>query len=134
MNNLHRELAPISDAAWAEIEEEATRTLKRHLGARRVVDVVGPKGLDFSAVGTGHVTQITTPADGIESVQREVKALVELGVPFRLSSRGLRARIESPAPTRSQHNDEVLENLGLSAADRVRLREQEVIGERPLGA
>ena len=50
MNNLHRELAPISDAAWADIEQEASRTLKRHLAARRVVDVVGPKGLDFSAV------------------------------------------------------------------------------------
>lgn len=85
MNNLHRELAPVSDAAWAEIEEEATRTLKRHLGARRVVDVVGPKGLDFSAVGTGHVRQIAAPGAGIQSVQREVKALVELRVPFRLS-------------------------------------------------
>ena len=31
MNNLHRELAPISDAAWAQIEEEASRTLKRYL-------------------------------------------------------------------------------------------------------
>ena len=40
MNNLHRELAPISDAAWAQIEEEASRTLKRYLAARRVVDVV----------------------------------------------------------------------------------------------
>ena len=39
MNNLHRELAPISDAAWAEIEEEATRTLKRYLAGRRVVDM-----------------------------------------------------------------------------------------------
>lgn len=85
MNNLHRELAPISDAAWAEIEEEAKRTLKRHLGARRVVDVVGPKGLDFSAIGTGHVRQIPAPADGVQSVQREVKALVELRVPFQLS-------------------------------------------------
>jgi uncharacterized linocin/CFP29 family protein len=85
MNNLHRELAPISDAAWAQIEEEAKRTLKRHLAARRVVDVVGPKGLDFSAVGTGHVNQIAAPGDGIQSVQREVKALVELRVPFQLS-------------------------------------------------
>lgn len=39
MNNLHRELAPISDAAWAQIEEETTRTLKRYLAGRRVVDV-----------------------------------------------------------------------------------------------
>jgi len=42
MNNLHRELAPISDAAWAQIEEETTRTLKRHLAGRRVVDMHGP--------------------------------------------------------------------------------------------
>lgn len=85
MNNLHRELAPISDAAWAAIEEEAARTLKRHLSARRVVDVVGPKGLDYSAVGTGHVRQIAAPADGVQSLQRDVKALVELRVPFQLS-------------------------------------------------
>ncbi len=39
MNNLHRELAPISDAAWEQIEEETTRTLKRYLAGRRVVDV-----------------------------------------------------------------------------------------------
>jgi uncharacterized linocin/CFP29 family protein len=45
MNNLHRELAPISNTAWAQMEEEASRTLKRHLAARRVVDVQGPKGL-----------------------------------------------------------------------------------------
>ena len=36
MNNLHRELAPISDAAWDQIEDEATRTIKRYLAARRV--------------------------------------------------------------------------------------------------
>jgi len=41
MNNLHRELAPISDAAWTQIEEEASRTLKRYLAGRRVVDLQG---------------------------------------------------------------------------------------------
>ena len=85
MNNLHRELAPISEAAWKQIEEEASRTLKRHLAARRVVDVVGPKGLALSAVGTGHVRQIAPPSDDIQSAQREVKALIELRVPFQLS-------------------------------------------------
>jgi uncharacterized linocin/CFP29 family protein len=85
MNNLFRELAPISSAAWTEIEEEAKRTLKRHLAARHVVDVEGPKGVDFSAVGTGHVQGIPSPGEGIQAVRREVKALVELRVPFELS-------------------------------------------------
>lgn len=85
MNNLYRELAPVSEAAWAAIEEEAKRTLKRHLSARRVVDLSGPKGFDFSAVGTGHTKGIAAPGDGIQAVQREVKALVELRVPFELT-------------------------------------------------
>ena len=47
MNNLYRELAPISDSAWAQIEEETSRTLKRYLAGRRVVDVKGPAGMRF---------------------------------------------------------------------------------------
>ncbi len=84
MNNLHRELAPISDAAWAQIEEETSRTLKRYLAGRRVVDVQGPGGTALAAVGTGHLQTITAPADGIIARQRQVKALVELRVPFEL--------------------------------------------------
>ncbi|HUJ99644.1 MAG TPA: family 1 encapsulin nanocompartment shell protein [Stellaceae bacterium] len=84
MNNLHRELAPISDAAWADIEEETTRTLKRHLAGRRVVDVHGAGGLGLSAVGTGHLKTIAAPGDGILARQRDVKALVEFRVPFEL--------------------------------------------------
>ena len=50
MNNLYRELAPITDAAWAEIEQEATRTFKRHIAGRRVVDVSEPGGPVTAAV------------------------------------------------------------------------------------
>jgi uncharacterized linocin/CFP29 family protein len=84
MNNLHRELAPISDSAWAQIEEEAARTLKRYLAGRRVVDVKDPGGVMLSAVGTGHLRNIGAPADGIVARQRDVKPLVELRVPFQL--------------------------------------------------
>ena len=85
MNNLHRELAPISAEAWAEIEEEASRTVKRYLAGRRVVDVRGPAGAKLSAVGTGHQKIIAAPAEGVLARQREVKALVELRVPFVLN-------------------------------------------------
>ena len=87
MNNLHRELAPISDAAWTQIEEEASRTLKRYLAGRRVVDLQGPGGVALAAVGTGHLQDIAAPGDGILARQREVKALVELRVPFELDRR-----------------------------------------------
>jgi len=84
MNNLHRGLAPISDAAWSQIEEETSRTVKRYLAGRRVVDVEGPDGMALSAVGTGHLRNLAAPGDGILARQREVKPLVELRVPFEL--------------------------------------------------
>jgi uncharacterized linocin/CFP29 family protein len=84
MNNLHRELAPVSDAAWAQIEEETSRTLKRYLAGRRVVDVRGPSGAVLSAVGSGHLRQIDAPGEGMLVHQREAKALIEVRVPFEL--------------------------------------------------
>jgi uncharacterized linocin/CFP29 family protein len=85
MNNLHRELAPISDVAWAQVEEEISRTLKRYLAGRRVVDLQGPGGTALAAVGTGHLHSIAAPTDGVITRQREVKALVEVRVPFNLN-------------------------------------------------
>lgn len=85
MNNLHRELAPVSSAAWEQIDEEATRTLKRYLAARQVVDVPEPKGLSLAAVGTGHTRSIEAPGDGVQALQRLASAVVQLRVPFTLT-------------------------------------------------
>ena len=82
MNNLHRELAPISSAAWADLEEEARRTFKLHLAGRRVVDVEGPAGPTLAAVGTGHLGVIDSPGDGVISHMRRSQPVVELRVPF----------------------------------------------------
>src|ERR1019366_7436589 len=89
MNNLHRELAPISDSGWAQIKEETSRTLKRYLTGRRVVDVRQPGGVGLSAIGTGHLRTVAAPADGILARQREVKALIELRVPFELDRQAI---------------------------------------------
>jgi len=89
MNNLHRALAPISDAAWAEIEEEATRTLKRYLAARRVVDVPEPQGLALAAVSTGHTQPIDGPGEGVRALRREAAPLVELRAPFTLTRQAI---------------------------------------------
>lgn len=84
MNNLHRELAPISEAAWAQIEEETSRTIKRYLAGRRVADVHGPAGTALAAVGTGHQRAIESPEDGVTVQKREARSLVEIRVPFDL--------------------------------------------------
>ncbi|MGB3895871.1 MAG: family 1 encapsulin nanocompartment shell protein [Mycolicibacter sinensis] len=85
MNNLYRDLAPVTEAAWADIEQEAARTFKRHIAGRRVVDVSEPAGPTAAAVGTGRLTGIGAPADGVVAELRDSKPLVRLRVPFTLS-------------------------------------------------
>lgn len=89
MDNLHRELAPISDSAWEQIEEEATRTLKRHLAARRVVDLHGPDGFALSAIGTGHVSPLAPPGDAVTARIRVARPLVELRASFDLDRQAI---------------------------------------------
>ena len=83
-NNLHRSLAPISDSAWQQIEEEASRTVKRNLAGRRVVDVTGPLGYGFASATTGHVAEIASPSAGVRTRLRGVLPLVEVRVGFTL--------------------------------------------------
>ena len=88
MNNLHRELAPVSDAAWASIEAEARRTFEQNVAGRRVVDVTGPDGPTLASVGTGHLAEIEPPGGdtaGILAWQRTAQQLVQLRVPFTVS-------------------------------------------------
>lgn len=84
MNNLHRELAPISSSAWAQIEAEAKRTIRRHLAGRRIIDSNGPHGSDLAAVDTGRLNGLQNPADGITAALRDVLPLVQFRVPFML--------------------------------------------------
>jgi uncharacterized linocin/CFP29 family protein len=85
MNNLYRQLAPVTDAAWEEIEAEATRTFKRHVAGRRVVDVSGPGGPVTAAVSTGRLLDVEAPKEGVVAHLRASKPLVRLRVPFTLS-------------------------------------------------
>ena len=82
MDNLHRELAPIAAAAWADLEDEARRTFRRHVAGRRLVDVAGPGGIELSAVGTGHLDAIDPPSDGVIAQARRSLPIVELRAPF----------------------------------------------------
>ena len=84
MNNLYRELAPVTDSAWASIEEEARRTFSTYVAGRRIADVEGPAGTTKAAVNTGHLGETDAPADGVIAHIREAQPLVRLRVPFTL--------------------------------------------------
>ena len=86
MNSLFRELAPITTATWQVIDNEAKRTLVEMLGARRIVDFIGPLGLATSSIGTGRMAPIPgAPNGAVEAHLRQSQPLVEIRVPFELA-------------------------------------------------
>src|SRR5438270_13623858 len=53
MNHLLRGLAPISESAWTELDDEARERLGPALAARKLVDFSGPLGWEHSATKPG---------------------------------------------------------------------------------
>jgi uncharacterized linocin/CFP29 family protein len=84
VNHLRRELAPVTDAAWEQIDNEARRSLRHFLSARKLIDMSGPLGWDHSAANLGHVTALDGPATGTTAALRVVRPYVELRTPFTL--------------------------------------------------
>lgn len=85
-NHLLRGHAPISDAAWREIDDEARERLVAALAARKLIDFSGPHGWEHSASSLGRVRAIgAPPAEGVSAAQRRVLPLVELRAEFTLS-------------------------------------------------
>ena len=74
MNNLHRELAPISAAAWADIEEEAKRTFAATWPAAASSTWRARAAPAVAAVGTGHLADVAAPADGVDRAPARVAA------------------------------------------------------------
>jgi uncharacterized linocin/CFP29 family protein len=98
MSHLHRELAPIAEAAWSQIDDEARRSLRHFLTARKLVDFSGPHGWDHSALGLGRVAPVAEgPAEGVESRIRLVQPLAELRTVFTLERAEIDA-VERGAP------------------------------------
>ena len=115
MNHLMRELAPITGAAWQQIDDEARSRLAPNLAARRLVDVSGPHGWDLSSVNLGRVRPLdqTTAGETGEGVRlrlRHVLALAEVRVPFTVS------RVELENAERGA-DDLDLDDLGRAARE-----------------
>ena len=91
MSHLLREHAPITEASWGLIDDEARERLTPALAARKLVDFSGPRGWKFSATGLGRTQALTAPSvDGVVAEQRRVLPVVELRAPFSLSRSELR--------------------------------------------
>jgi uncharacterized linocin/CFP29 family protein len=83
---LKRDVAPITDAAWAVIDEEARRSLRADLSARRFVDVTGPKGAEYAGVNMGRIQlPKKNEVEGVRFGIRQVQPLIETRVPFELN-------------------------------------------------
>ena len=91
MSHLLREQAPVTEASWHLIDDEARDRLTPALAARKLVDFAGPHGWEHSASNLGRTRSLAdAPVDGIAAEQRRVLAMVELSAPFTLARAELR--------------------------------------------
>ncbi|MFT3696228.1 MAG: family 1 encapsulin nanocompartment shell protein [Kofleriaceae bacterium] len=85
MDLLKRSLAPITDEAWQQIDEEAKRVLELHLAGRKLVDFAGPFGWQKGGVNTGRLNHIEKdPVENVGHAIRDYQPLVELRSPIIL--------------------------------------------------
>lgn len=85
MDHLLRELAPISEAGWTEIENEATRTMRHFLAGRRLVEYRADGSWTQSARSPGRVAQVATEPAGLRIANRASQPLTEMRVDFAIS-------------------------------------------------
>jgi uncharacterized linocin/CFP29 family protein len=91
VNHLLREHAPITEASWGLIDDEARERLAPALAARKLVDFGGPHGWQYSATTLGRTAPLDdAPGEGVTAEQRRVLAVAELRARFSLSRAELR--------------------------------------------
>lgn len=85
MNILKKNLAPITNKAWSEIDDQVSEVLKTYLTGRNFVDIDGPYGLEQGGISTGKL--IVPENQSKKSVNygiREYLPMVEIRKPFEL--------------------------------------------------
>jgi uncharacterized linocin/CFP29 family protein len=144
VNHLLRQLAPISDASWELLDEEARERLRGPLAARRLVDFTGPLGWEHSATNIGRVEEVAPPnGGGVSARRRRVLPLVELRADFAISIEQLRdgdrgaVDVELAPLDLAAKQIAICENVavfhGWSAAGIAGIAESSPIGAEPLG-
>jgi uncharacterized linocin/CFP29 family protein len=120
MNHLLRSNAPISDAGWNVLDQEARERLAPALAARKLVDFSGPHGWEHSATNLGRVSLVeAAPAEGVSGLQRRVLPLTELRADFELARSELRDAdrgaedVDLEALDRAAHQIAVAENVAV---------------------
>ncbi|WP_022900161.1 family 1 encapsulin nanocompartment shell protein [Humibacter albus] len=84
-SHLLRDRAPLTDATWALLDEEASARLPVALGARKLVDFSGPHGWEHSATNLGRVGGVVdAPEQSVIARTRRVLPLVEVRADFAL--------------------------------------------------
>jgi uncharacterized linocin/CFP29 family protein len=120
MNILKKSLAPVTDRAWEEINEQAKKVFSSNLSARHFVDIDGPKGLQFASVARGElILQEKKGNDKVNYGIHAVQPLVEVRAPFELNIRDL-DNLERGA------KDVPLDNLEKAARSIARFEEQAI--------
>jgi uncharacterized linocin/CFP29 family protein len=114
MDHLYRDLAPISETAWSQIEDEAKSRLVTHLAARKLVDLAGPHGWAHSATDLGRVDEVASPAEGVRALRRRVLPLVELRADFAVSREELDDADRGAGDIELRELDEAVRQLALA--------------------
>lgn len=81
---LYRDLAPVPKEAWDEIDERAKEVLKSYLSARKVVNVNGPKGLDYNVITEGRLTNVEED-NNVCYAPYKVQPLIESRIEFEMN-------------------------------------------------
>ncbi|MHA7984317.1 family 1 encapsulin nanocompartment shell protein [Rathayibacter sp. CAU 1779] len=91
-NHLLRGRAPLTDATWKLLDEEASARLPVALGARKLVDFSGPHGWEHSATNLGRVGGVVdAPEESVIARIRKVLPLTEVRADFALEREELDA-------------------------------------------
>lgn len=85
MDILKRNLSPITDNAWAVIDDQARKALMANLSARKFVDVLGPLGWDYASVPLGRLNVPEGQDEtGVRFGIHVVQPLVESRITFEM--------------------------------------------------